>query len=334
MTAGARFSERYVWSAFPEGGVVLDLEVGTYFRANATVLHVCEALAASTATEQVARDVAARLKIDVPTAEGAIAQILSDLHAQAEPKPIGGAFVYRSTGSGYALFDGDRPFIEVDTSGRSVRLCLPARDSPMPVQQALRSLMPKMFLLQGMSVLHVSSCLMSDNLLAFGGASGAGKTTTVRAFAEAGAKVVSEDTLVVSWENGVPSVFLDSEKALRAFAARGAARLQADPTGPIDCGELQSIANGPRRRIDRLWFLDPARRQGIEFQTVMLPKAEALVEFLDGSFLASHERGSWRRYFTECTGLATHVETLRATTPESVAALLAAARRYSASSAS
>jgi len=52
---------------------------------------------------------------------------------------------------------------------------------------------PKIMFTRGLSVLHAASCAVNGALIAFAGQSGAGKTTTVRAFVQQGAQPVTED---------------------------------------------------------------------------------------------------------------------------------------------
>ena len=61
----------------------------------------------------------------------------------------------------------------------------------------LRSVVPKLLALRGIRVLHASAVEIDGSLLVFSGQSGAGKTTSAKAFAQAGARLVSEDLLVL-----------------------------------------------------------------------------------------------------------------------------------------
>src|SRR5206468_12508877 len=89
----------------------------------------------------------------------------------------------------------------------------------------VRSLAPKLLFLRGLTVLHASACAAAGQLVAFSGTSQAGKTTTARAFADAGAALVAEDLVVLAPGSARPEVALEGEARVRAWASATAAAL-------------------------------------------------------------------------------------------------------------
>src|SRR5204863_8634665 len=125
-----------------------------------------------------------------------------------------------------------------DLRGTEVKLAT-ADGPPRLLEQLLLAVVPKIAALRGGTVLHASAFLdLTDQVTAFSGESGAGKTTAARAVTDSGARLVSEDKLVLSPTVGPVSVLIEGERRLEAWVAPAAAEVAS--TGRASCAGLSS----------------------------------------------------------------------------------------------
>jgi hypothetical protein len=196
----------------------------------------------------------------------------------------------------------------------------------------VQALAPKLLFQRGVSVLHASACLVAGRGIAFAGVSGAGKTTTARAFAEAGATLVSEDLLIFSPTQGPGMVVLGGESLVRAWAKGVAIQLgNGDGAGVPFPGTLLNAGEGPAVRLDRLLLLDRSRRAGTQFTTRTREEHEALAALLMHQFLGAGEPAACRRFIQAATGILLAVATQEATAPNGTELLRTAAADYMSS---
>ena len=166
-------------------------------------------------------------------------------------------------------------------------------------------------------------------MLVFSGRSGAGKTTTARAFERAGARLVSEDLL-----DGLGGVNLDRRAARLAIG--GEAR---DPPGSSSKRRIsharrptrsvqaaRSLWGGPPRSVAQILLVDATRRAGQSIQRDELAHPDALVALIESAYIASPDARAWRARFVLLRDLVCRVATSRVTMPEGLPALEAAAR--------
>jgi len=174
-------------------------------------------------------------------------------------------------------------------------------------------------------------------LIAFSGLSGAGKTTTARAFAKVGALLVSEDLVVLTPNESEPLAVADGELRAHAWARAVAARLSGAPEAAIECGELASVAGSlgsdtlPLRSI---WFLDSRRREGIEIQRRPLDQVDGLLALIANNFLGVADGEEWRRHIRRGHQVATRLSLSEVTMPAGPERLEQALRPYVTNSAS
>src|SRR6201999_4042585 len=107
-------------------------------------------------------------------------------------------------------------------------------------------------------VMHASAVLgPGRQATGISGPSGAGKTTTARAAAEAGGVLVSEDKLVLAVRDGSTSVFLEGEQRLNDWVTRAAGELTA--SGRASCVGVDAASAGPSAPLRALLFIDAGR---------------------------------------------------------------------------
>jgi hypothetical protein len=168
---------------------------------------------------------------------------------------------------------------------------------------------------------------MGGRLVAFAGLSGAGKTTTARAFAAAGATLVSEDLVVLSPEDR-PNVILAAEGEVHRWANLLAEQLIAHPSKAVRPGALGDFSDSATGSLDQILILDRAERRGTDFQTARLSPPDALISLLPHDFLGAIEPSRWRDFFGRAVDLVASVDLRKASAPDGLDLLAAAAARY------
>jgi hypothetical protein len=327
---GAEFRERYVLTRFPSDGLIVDLTTGNFFRLNPSATIVCDALA-TCATEDEAREQVSR-ELAVPASVSAeiVAAARRELSVAAVRGVPQGTYRFLPDSQGYALWHGDHPVLSIDGDSLAVRV---SRESPpysmRVLELYLRNIAPKLLASRGVAVLHGAAIALHGRLIGFSGVSGAGKTTTARAFASNSATLVSEDLLVFdSKRDGAFRVSIQGEAFVHEWARTAAARLADGHTEVVTSDSLTEANRGETLPIRELYFLDADRRSGTDFTAREIHHAESLAEIMNNNFLASTNRGHWRRFTEFAVALSTSTRTFRATPPAGRALVDSAARVY------
>jgi hypothetical protein len=329
------FSESVAHVRFEDGGVAVDLASGTYLALNRTAAIVCDALAAAPAEDAVAR-VARELAISRDEAGRAVGAVGSGLASPAPPALDPGPFRYERAGDGdgYTLTHAGAVRLRVSSDGRRVTVPSPTVPTSQ-VYEYLRATAPKILFLRGATVLHGGACRVGDGLRALCGASGAGKTTTVRAFGAAGRAVVSEDLLPLA-SLAPPRLYVEGERRIHAWAREAAGQVAAGRETTLDTAALEAALSGETARVDELWFLDVRRRHaaGAEIRLRRLPEPEAAVALMGATFLGAASADGWRRFLADVRAIVTSTRAFEAALPDGLDRLAEAARAYAENSAS
>jgi hypothetical protein len=318
--------KRFLLRRYPEGGVVVALATGNVYRVNESAALVCEAVLSSDRPESV---VAASLGIDTPEAKRLIDEVMAGLASPSVRSPPPGAYHFVAQDDGYGIQDGAEVVLAVDETGQNVRV-LGDRD-PREISRLefyVRALAPKLLFRQGVTVLHASSCLSPDGrLTVFAGLSGAGKTTTARAFGQGPLQLISGDLVVLAGDVSPPRAALRAEVTIHEWARLVAARLREHPSG-VRIGSLTHVAEGPSAPVAQVLLLDRTRRRGDRFEAVPLSPPDALVALLPHDFLGASETESWRFYFGVAGTLAASVPMAELWVPDGLERLAPAAAIY------
>jgi len=327
------FHERYLLARYPSGGVAVDLQSGNYYRLNGSAALVCEALRDGHAVEE---QVASALRVPAETATQIVADVVATLAGPAvHDTPQGSYHFYPAIGGGYELRHGVKTVLEVEAKSFDIRQ--PTHHETRSEEQLelyARALAPKLLFQRGVTVLHASSCITAQGLIAFAGMSGAGKTTTARAFATAGAQLVSEDLLVLLPDAKEPRVYLEGENFAHTWAREIAAALIENPGGSISAEGLRGPVGGETQKIGKLLFLDRSRRMGNAMIGRALDEPDALVAIMTHDFLGALEPGAWRKFFASAVDLVAKIPTEEVSIPDGASRLPEVAAAYIAKSTS
>jgi hypothetical protein len=327
------FRDRFALATFPDGGVVVDLETGSYSRLNASGAAVLEELARADGIDAAIAAIADRFRISLPTAMDDLRAITTGLQGEGLRNEPPDLFRYRpAPGGGYDVWHDARHVLHIDESGRVLRLKSPPEDLPLRLYDYVSGIAPKLLFLRGVTVLHGSSCLRGESLLGFCGKSRAGKTTTARTFAKHGSPLISEDLLVFHPDLSTPAVFIDGEARVNRWSREATETLAAGSGATIDTVALMAAASGTSIPLRFLWFLDATRRME-KLDQKKLSRSDTLALVMTNHFLGGGTV-SWRRYLSASHAIASVVTAYELELPNGLDRLDHAIQSYNASSTS
>jgi hypothetical protein len=327
------FGDRYAIESLSSGdGVLVDLQTGNFFRLNSSAVAACRALAAA-ATLDEAID---RLAAEVGASSDRAADFMTSIrHLLAQPGirvPAPGPYHYAHETEDLCTFSQDsRRIFAIHRRQKTVELCISPSSLGGPLDFYVRAILPKLLALLDVPILHGAACCMGESFVAFCGLSGAGKTTTARAFRDAGARIVSEDLLVLSLGHKAVEVFEDGERLARAWVADAAVTFS--DRGEVDYSELAAAVRGAKTALATIWFLDEGRRLGDRFDLRPLTPIDGLLLLLGNGFLATAEAASWRAFLRRSAQIAESARMSAATVPAGLQNLATAATDYKRNSA-
>ena len=311
---------------FDEGAVLLHLGSGACFRLNATAADICQKLGEGRPVEAIASDLALRFGIDFDQARADVEATLAALEEAPPRKPIEEPVRYEVADEAHFVLVREKPVLRVEPAPALVRLASEGV-TQAEIADAVDGVTPKLLALRGMLVLHASAVAKADEVRAFLGPSGAGKTTTARAFEKAGWALVSEDVVVLR-AHADAFVVLDAEARARAWAKEAKERLVRERDAAVDFACLEAVAVGPSLPLSMVAFVDEGRRRGDAIELEPLDGPDALVALFGNAFVASAEPAAWETTLRTLARLARAVRAYRATMPEGVEALATAARGW------
>jgi hypothetical protein len=322
LTPG-RFRDRYALAAFADGGVVVDLETGSYSALNGTAAAMLTVLQTASSADEAVDRLAARFGISAERARADLAGLTEALSREGlRIEPID-AFRYRQAeDGGYDLWHGERRTVHLTPDLRRVTLGQRRDELPLEVYEYVSDLAPKVMFLLGIPVLHGSTWQRSAGVLAMCGKSKAGKTTTARTLARHAGRVLSEDLITLRLEDGKPCVFVEAEANIVRWSRAAAQALNAGAAS-VDTRGLVEAATGPTAELTSLWFLD-ARRRGERFLISPISKAAALTQLLSHGFLGGAGDAHWRRFLETCRTITAAVAAHEASLPSGLDRLDAA----------
>jgi hypothetical protein len=317
--------------------VLVDLSTGTYLRLNVVAAEVCEALGGSDDLRAAAQRLALKLEGGEAAADRAIQEVTTGLRQLGPRREPSGAFRYVPRGSGgYLLMSNGAPRLSISDDGTAVQL-VEEHGAPRPAQiyEYLRAIAPKLLFLQSKIVMHGAGSRTASGVRVISGESGAGKTTTARAFHAAGLELFAEDMLVVASISPL-CVHDGGEEAITAWARRSSEQLAGSADAVVDASELESATKGRSVPVSNVWFIDGARRQpeGVDIRTRTLGETDGALALMTSLFLGSASPEAWRQFLALAGAVATSMAIEEALMPAGLDRLQSAAKRYTENSAS
>jgi hypothetical protein len=323
---------RYSLVTIDDEGVLLDLATGAVFRVNPTARDIWAQLIAGDSLSSIAARTSVRFGLSLSRAEKDVGDALLALpgppcasEAVARRPSIGR---WDETATGYAFFDGDVVACEVDRAGEWIGLPPVGEPSEAQARARIRAVVPRVLALRGIHLLHASAVELDGALVVFTGPSGAGKTTTARAFTRAGARLVSEDLLLLAPSSTSRRAVADGEAKLRSWVAAAATHCVAAPGETIRCDGLDQCLEGQQLPIGKILIIDAGRRGGDRIRLEPLSRPDALVAMMESVYFGSSDTATWSARFESLRDLGGGVITSAATMPESLSLLDAAVGEF------
>jgi hypothetical protein len=326
-------SGRHTLAVLPDGGVLLDMDSGGLYELNESGCTIWEGLIRHGSREQAAQELSEQFEIPREQAARDVAMAVASAAAPSRQEGFSPLWFHRAGDRHYEIAYRSGPLLSIDLDTEHVQAV-----GPLPpvsqLAQAFRLVAAKI-LSRDEVVLHASAVRLRGTLRAFAGTSGAGKTTTARAFADAGCELVSEDLLVLGprrdHEVGVRT---GAEKVIRRWATESAWALSGQPTLAIECEALRGQLPAVDDRLARFTVLSARRRAGDRLLEKRMGMAWTAAAAMQNGFISVHDPETWRLRLAESARIASIVPGHRAIAPDGLGALAAAVRLYTSNSTS
>ena len=315
---------RYAFVPFEQDALLLDLGSGNLFQLNEAAALIWSLSLGGASTSRIAEALSDKYDLAPAMAREHVADALVLDQRSPGLAPLSGPYQYHRSASGYMLSREGTPLLQLDDGGRSVALADAEAGVPDDLRMALHTVAPKILALRGQFVLHASAVLLDGGLLAFCGKSGAGKTTTARALARAGATLISEDKLVVRPTDAGLDGLVEGEPVIVEWVTAAAKHLSSGEAAP--CELLDQAARGETMPVRELCFLDQSRRSGDAIVTSAIGRAEAARAIFATTFCGSAAPEDWERHLKNASTTARHVSAYEIGLPAGLVALDAALR--------
>jgi hypothetical protein len=328
------FNARFAIECVDDGGVLMDLETGSYFQLNITAAQTCAILCEAADHEKATATLSARLGISSAEAAGVIAHVHGGLSRGGIRSESPSPFRYRKRGDGYVLLEGEAQILFIDLEQRRLRLTATSAGLRFKPIDYVRAVTPKLMGILGINVLHGATCILANRTVGFLGQSRAGKTSTMRAFASASATEVSEDLIVLRQDGPRPTIWTEGESRAHAWADETARDLGSIPGVEVSFEPLRATATGPSAHLDEIWFLDANRRAGDRFVRRPMGGAEGLVFLLNNAFLWADDPQVWRSHLANTRALREKLDLYETTAPHGLQELVRGAKDYATNLAS
>ena len=201
--------DRFVLARVGRGAILLDTASGAILELNESAAFVWERRLDGEPAEAIIEALVSRYSLPLESASQDVARVLNP-RLEGDPPEVGD-FRYEQTPEGYTFTFRGLVIFVLDPDGQRLKL---SNDVGEMLTSLLRALAPKLLALQGELVLHASAVELNGIVIAFTGASGAGKTTTARTLTEAGGQIVCEDQLWIARQNARVMVSAGGERAI------------------------------------------------------------------------------------------------------------------------
>jgi Coenzyme PQQ synthesis protein D (PqqD) len=274
-----------------QGGILLNVITGGVFALNESAFLIWQASLDGQAAEVIAASVAVRYRISPDVALRDVKSALSppgELGRDRAPSD----FRYERGPSGYLLSFRGSPAFQIEPSGAKLVAADFTRAHPDLARQLLEAAVPKLLSLRGYLVIHASAVEVEGKILAFSGASGAGKTTTASSLVEAGAQLICEDKLFISPDSeGEVRALVDGERGLQYWIDEVSDDLVAGHA--ISSAGLDALFEGGSKPLVQLGLLHAAHRRSGNIVARRPSPPNAANGVFQNSFLGSDDPYSW-----------------------------------------
>jgi hypothetical protein len=326
------FRDRYAVRRFDDGGIVVDLATGSYSRLNRSAASICEALLVAGSITSARRLIGEELRLNDAEVTMAIDHVLASLEFPGPRLVRPDPFVYELSADrgGYALLANGSPKVWVSSNGLTIRWVANDRPGVVQTSEYLRAIAPRLLFLTGEAVIHGAACQAPNRSFAVCGDSGAGKTTTARAFDRVGARLFAEDMLVIASPSPL-TVHSGGEEAIRKWALESAEhllrRLEIETSG------IQAALDGMPIPVSEIWRIAANQRaEGARVLSRRLGTTDGALAVMTSLFLGATTLPEWRRFLELAATIAMSTSVFEARLPQGLDRLQEAAELYARNS--
>lgn len=306
-----KLADRYALVETNTGGLMLDLVSGALLELNASGKAIWQLALAGQSEETIAATLATRHALELDTARRHVGETLRTSF-DAVPEVAKTAFHYERSGDAYLFNFRGKGALVVDDRGDHITLAAPPEGVSLPY--LLQVIAPKVLALRGQVVLHASAVAMDGKVVAFSGLSGAGKTTTARAVARAGAQLICEDKLLVHVSDSGAVVAPGAEKLVAEWAEVTSTALVASKRA--SCSNLDPAVDAETLPLVEIGFLDAGKRTSGPYACRALSETETAGAVFRHAFHGSDAGQEWIRYLRTAARVGQFVRGLDLTMPD------------------
>jgi hypothetical protein len=312
--------DRYALVETDGGALMLDRKSGAIVELNATAATIWRLALAGESEASIAATLTERHGLDLETTTRDVRETLRSSFESMAPAPEVD-LKYERRASEYVFALRGAVVFVVDDGGQ--RLVLETVPEGARLGFLLQAVAPKLLALRGQAVLHASAVALGGRAIAFSGSSGAGKTSTARALAQAGAQLVCEDKLAVKLRGGGVTVAALGERAIVDWVASTASALTS--SGSASCAGLDRAVEGQPIPLVEIGFLDHLRRTSGALTARLLTKTETAGAVFRHAFYGSDADQDWLRHLRTAAEIGQSVRGFALTVPDGLDRLAEAA---------
>jgi hypothetical protein len=283
---------RYALAEVGGGALMLDLLSGRTFALNESGTFIWRSWLSGRNAGEIAVALASHYGLSAEHAKVDVDGAL-EVATQVDSRAARTDLHYARVDDQYVFWLRDARMLVVDGAGGYVTVGDHVADEKIP--WLLQALSPKILALRGHTVLHAAAVELNGSVIAISGESGAGKTTTAHALADAGATLVAEDKLPILISGSQIGVSLVGERVIADWVSSAARELRQSHRA--DCSLLDRAFAERIVPLAEIGFID------IEHRTVTgghlaqrLDPVAAAGEIFRGCFYGSDLAEHWNRH--------------------------------------
>jgi hypothetical protein len=317
----------YVFESFEDGGVLVDLPSGLFFRLNQTAAEIWRQALGGETPETIARILGHRFSLPPEAVRDDVVAALKLPSGETSARPAAEHSLQFSP-LGFVVHLGEKPTLDIDEHEKRIRVRPSVTGQDLG--DCLRTIVPRLLSRADSPVLHAAAVKAPDDTIwALLGSNGAGKTTTARSFGTAnGFALVCEDKLMTRrTENSLGGV-LEGEIRLNQWIREAKRRLQLNPGDGVPMPDPGVWDQCPSLPIERIFLIDSNRRQGSSIHLRQLSPSDAVPEIMRHVFFRPTQELNLPQHLSGLFLLARSIPVYVATLPGGLSDLDKAVHAY------
>jgi len=321
-----------------DDALLLQTSTGSVFALNRTARFIWEGFLTQRSLRQITQTIRDWGEISAKDALATVEQVLQQPLNQQAPPPRGFDESYRFSperdGVTTLFFKGD-PIAHVFEGVPRARFVGSRQQALDTLRGHMWTLIPKAADMNGYFVLHASAIDQDGSVTAFSGPSGVGKTTTARAFATSGTKLVCEDKLAIHIdETGQAQALVGAETILHEIADDLTAQLSAAERGDLSFDRIRELSRLPTLPLKNIHMLGPRAPKTTQAHSTGLRPSVAASHLIDQLFLGCRNPQSLKARVEQLAHVCATVPVWNTVLPEGLRELVTLAADYRLNTAS